>query len=160
MNKRDELLSLYNHYLFFGLFFLAATPYTSYHVTSAYYFTVRGSIFTVYSWFFPINLMKTGIGQSKYCIPQSFSCCLICLCNSLFYFNSIFIFFDWSRSYFLTQRWSFTVFQWFFKPWITLFYCIKNLKSWLYIAYFWRNWSSCFCPKLRTGHFAQNLMVL
>ena len=27
MNKRDELLSLCNLYLFFGLFFLAATPY-------------------------------------------------------------------------------------------------------------------------------------
>ena len=27
MNKRDELLSLCNHYLFFGLFFLATTPY-------------------------------------------------------------------------------------------------------------------------------------
>ena len=42
--------------------------------------------------------MNTGIGQSKYCILQPFSPCLICLCSSLFDFNSIFIFFDWSRS--------------------------------------------------------------
>ena len=33
--------------------------------------------------------MKTGIGQSKYCIPQPFSHCLISLCRSLFDFNSI-----------------------------------------------------------------------
>ena len=31
MNKRDELLSLCNLYLFFGLFFLATTPF-NYHV--------------------------------------------------------------------------------------------------------------------------------
>ena len=37
-----------------------------------------------------INLMKTGIGQSKYCIPQPFSRCLISLCGSLFDFNSTF----------------------------------------------------------------------
>ena len=36
-----------------------------------------------------INLMKTGIGQWKYYIPQPFSRCLISLCSSLFYFNSI-----------------------------------------------------------------------
>ena len=30
-----------------------------------------------------INLMKTGIGESKYCIPQPFSRCLISLCRSL-----------------------------------------------------------------------------
>ena len=34
--------------------------------------------------------MTTGIGQSKYCLPQLFSACLISLCTSLFYFNSIF----------------------------------------------------------------------
>ena len=33
--------------------------------------------------------MKTGIGQSKYCIPQPFSRCLISLCSSLFDFNSM-----------------------------------------------------------------------
>ena len=37
---------------------------------------------------------------------------------------------------------------------------INNLKSRLYVAYFSRYWSSCFCPKLRKGHFAQNLVVL
>ena len=47
-------------------------------------------IFSVYSWFFLINLMKTGIGQSKYCTPQPFSRCLISLCSSLFDLNSIF----------------------------------------------------------------------
>ena len=34
-----------------------------------------------------IYLMKTGIGESKYCIPQPFSRCLISLCRSLFDFN-------------------------------------------------------------------------
>ena len=34
--------------------------------------------------------MKSGIGQSKYSIPQPFSPCFISLCSSLFYFNSIF----------------------------------------------------------------------
>ena len=37
--------------------------------------------------------MKTGIGQSKYCIPQQepqpFSLCLIGFCSSLFDFNSV-----------------------------------------------------------------------
>ena len=33
--------------------------------------------------------MNTGIGRSKYCIPQPFSHCLISLCRSLFDFNSI-----------------------------------------------------------------------
>ena len=66
----------YNHYwcnlyLFLGLFFLAATPYS------------------VYSWFLLINLMKTVIGQSKYCTPHPLSRCLISLCISLFDFNSI-----------------------------------------------------------------------
>ena len=28
--------------------------------------------------------MKTGIGQSKYCTPQSFSRCLISLCRCFF----------------------------------------------------------------------------
>ena len=37
---------------------------------------------------------------------------------------------------------------------------INNLKSRLYVAYFSRYWSSCFCLKLRKGHFAQNLVVL
>ena len=73
-------------YLFFGLFFLAATPY---HVIPCNFLLLfYSSICSVYSWFFLINLMKTGIGQSKYCIPQPFSRCLISLCNSLFDFNS------------------------------------------------------------------------
>ena len=33
--------------------------------------------------------MVTGIGQSKYCIPQPFSRCLINLCSILFDFDSI-----------------------------------------------------------------------
>ena len=92
MNKGDELLSLCNLYLFFGLFFLAATPYHVIPCNSRLLF--YSSIYSVYSWFFLINLMKTAIGQSKYCILQPFSRCLISLCSSLFYFNSIFIFFD------------------------------------------------------------------
>ena len=38
---------------------------------------------------FPNNLMKTGFGRSKYCIPQPFTRCLISLCSSLFDFDSI-----------------------------------------------------------------------
>ena len=33
--------------------------------------------------------MNTGLGRSKYCIPQPFSHCLISLSRSLFDFNSI-----------------------------------------------------------------------
>ena len=43
------------------------------------------SIFSVYSsCFSQINLMKAGIGQSKYHLPWPFSHCLISLCRSLF----------------------------------------------------------------------------
>ena len=102
INKLDEL-ALCNRYLFFGLFFLAATPY---HVLPCNFcLLLYSSIFSVYSWFFLINLMKTGIGQSNYCISQPFSRCLVSLCTSLFSFNSIFIFLDWSRSC-LIQRWA------------------------------------------------------
>ena len=34
----------------------------------------------------------------------------------------------------------------FWKKWTKPFYCIKNFKSWLYLANFSRYWSSCFCP--------------
>ena len=47
------------------------------------------SIYSVYSWFFLINLLKTVIGQSKYCIPYPLSLRLISLRISLFDFNSI-----------------------------------------------------------------------
>ena len=65
-------------FVFFSVYF--SQPATSYPVIS---------IYSVYSWFFLINLMKTGIGQSKYCIPQPFTCCLISLCSSLVDFDSI-----------------------------------------------------------------------
>ena len=66
--------------------------------------------------FFLINLIKTGIGQSKYCIPQPFSRCLITLCSSRFDFNSILIFFNWSRSSSSVElHWSFTVFAVFIR---------------------------------------------
>jgi len=61
----------------------------SVYVTSFYYFTVVYILYTCIRGFLLINLMKTGIGQSKYCIHQPFSRCLISLCSSLFYFNSI-----------------------------------------------------------------------
>ena len=103
MNKRDELSGLCNFYLFFRLFSLAATPY---HVIPCNFpLLFYNSIYSAYSRFFLINLLKTGIGQAKYCIPQPFSRCLISLCSSLFDFNSIFIFFDSSRSC-LIQRWA------------------------------------------------------
>ena len=56
--------------------------------------------------------MKTGNGQSKYCTPRPFSRCLIRLCSSLFDCNSIFIFFDWSRSC-LIHRWAKLIVQGF-----------------------------------------------
>ena len=45
------------------------------------------SLYSEYSYFFLKIPMKTGIGQSKYCIPQPFSHCLISLCRSIFDFN-------------------------------------------------------------------------
>ena len=51
--------------------------------------------------------------QSKYCIPQPFSRCLISICShGLFDCDSIFIFFDWSRSRLIQVelQWSFAVF--------------------------------------------------
>ena len=82
----------YNHYwcnlyLFLGLFFLAATPY--HDIPCNFRLLLYSSIYSVYSWFLLINLMKTVIGQSKYCIPHPLSRCLISLCISLFDFNSI-----------------------------------------------------------------------
>ena len=62
---------------------LAATPY---HVIPCNFLLLfYSSIYSVYSWFFLINL-KTGIGQSKYCLRQPFSRCLISLCSGLFDF--------------------------------------------------------------------------
>ena len=69
-------------------------------------------IYSVYSCFSLKNLMKTGNGQLKYCIPRPFSRCLISLCSSLSDFNSIFIFFDWSRSC-LIHRWAKLIVQGF-----------------------------------------------
>ena len=97
----------YYHYviiIFFRFIFLSS--HTLHVIPCNFRLLFYSSIHTVYSWFFPINLMKTGVGHSKYCIPHPFSCCLISLCSSLFYFDSIFIVFDWSRSYFLIQRWA------------------------------------------------------
>ena len=81
------------------------------YLTVVYY--LYSSIYSVYSRFFLINLMTTGIGQSKHCIPQPFSRCLISLCSSLFYFNCIFnfrliaIMFDPTLSY--IDRYGFAV---------------------------------------------------
>ena len=71
MNKRDQPQALCYLYLFFGLFFLAATPYRV--IPCNFRLLFYSSIYSVYSWFFLINLMKTFIGRSKYCIPQPFS---------------------------------------------------------------------------------------
>ena len=46
----------------------------------------------------------------------------------------------------------------FWKQWTKLFYCIKDMKSPLYIVNFLRYWSLCFCPKLCTCHFVKNLV--
>ena len=71
----------YNHYVififFFDLFFVAATPYNV--IPCNFRLLFYSSIYFVGLWFFVINLMKTGIGQSKYCISQPFSRCLISL---------------------------------------------------------------------------------
>jgi len=85
----------YNHYVIFIFFtplFFSATPY---HVIPCnFHLLFYSSIYSVKLWLFLINLMKTGISQSKYCKSQPFSCCFISLCSSLFNINSIFIFFD------------------------------------------------------------------
>ena len=75
----------YNHYVIFnfflGLFFLAASPY---HVIPCNFCLLfYSSIYSVYSCFFLINLIKTSIGQSKYSIPQTFSRCLISLRSNI-----------------------------------------------------------------------------
>ena len=97
------------HYVIFifffrlRLFFLAATPY---HVIPRNF---RLLFYSVYSWFFLlywINLMKTDIGW-----PVEI------LYTSAFFtlFDSIFMFFDWSRSCLIRSNvelhWSFRVFQ-------------------------------------------------
>ena len=57
-------------FIFFWLLFLAATPY---HVIPCNFLLLFFSgIYSVYLWFFLINLMNTGIGQWKNCIPQPF----------------------------------------------------------------------------------------
>ena len=47
------------------------------------------SIYFAYWKIFLVNVVKTGIGQSKYCIPQPFSRCLDSFWSSLFDFNLI-----------------------------------------------------------------------
>ena len=79
----------YNHYVIFnfflGLFFLAASPY---HVIPCNFCLLfYSSIYSVYSCFFLINLIKTSIGQSKYSIPQTFSRCLISLRSNAVFFT-------------------------------------------------------------------------
>ena len=65
-NNHCELLC--NLYLFFGLLFLAATPY---HVIPCNFrLLFYSSIYSVYSWSSLVNLMKTGVGQSKYCTVE------------------------------------------------------------------------------------------
>ena len=79
---------------------------------------------------FLISLMKTGIGQSRYCIPQPFSRCLISLLHCFFFhFNSIFIFFDWSRSCSI-QRWATLIVHGFCSAFssLSLHYCTGLLK--------------------------------
>ena len=66
MNKRDEsiiIIMYLNIYLFFGLFFFAATRH--HVITCNFRLLFYSSMYPVNSWFFSINLMKTGIGQSK-----------------------------------------------------------------------------------------------
>ena len=115
-----------NHYvifIYFSVYFLRS--HTLPRNTMYLPFIIFQCIDSVYSWFFLINdLIKTGIGQSKYrCIPQPFSHCLISLRRSLSDFNSIFIFsqfrlitillkFDPTFSYIDRSRFL----QWFFKP--------------------------------------------
>ena len=96
----------YNHYVIFIFFrFIFLSSHTLPRHTMYLPLLTYSSIYSMYSWFFLINLMKTGIGQSKYCIPQPFPRCLLSLCSSPFDLYSVFIFFDWSRSC-LIQMWA------------------------------------------------------
>ena len=72
---------------FFRFIFLSS--HTLHVIPCNFRLLFYSSIYSVYSGFFLINLMKTVIGQSKYCMPQPFSRCLISLCSSLVDFNSI-----------------------------------------------------------------------
>ena len=81
---------------------------------------------------FLISLMKTGIGQSRYCIPQPFSRCLMSLLHCFFFhFNSIFIFFDWSRSCSI-QRWATLIVHGFCSAFSSL-----SLHYWSSQVYVW-----------------------
>ena len=103
INKRDELAWLCNRYLFFGFFFSAATPYTSYHVTSVYYCTVVSILYIRdFSWKTWWTLILASRNNAY--LRLAFSRCLVSLCTSLFSFNSIFIFLDWSRSCLIQRR--------------------------------------------------------
>ena len=55
------IIIMYNLYLFFGLLFFAATPYRI--IPCNFRLLFYSSMYSVYSWFFLINLMKTGIGH-------------------------------------------------------------------------------------------------
>ena len=93
--------------------FFSSNYTVSRHIIGNFRLLFYSSIYSVNSWFVLINLMKTGIGQSKYCTSQRLSRCLISLCSNLFDFQfSIFFFLTdldlvWSN---VGQVWSFTVF--------------------------------------------------
>ena len=73
--------------------FFSSNYTVSRHIIGNFRLLFYSSIYSVNSWFVLINLMKTGIGQSKYCTSQRLSRCLISLCSNLFDFQfSIFFF--------------------------------------------------------------------
>ena len=79
-------------FCFLSLFFSSRISQMFHHVIPCNFCLLfYSSIYSVYSWFFLINLMKAGIGQSKYCrLFHVVWSVFAFLCSSVFDFNSIF----------------------------------------------------------------------
>ena len=93
---------------------LAATPYRV--IPCNFLLLFYSSIYSVYSWFFLINL-KTGIGQSKYCLRQPFSLFDQSLMQSFGLFKILFL----TQLCFIHRRRESSIFLLQVKTWLIFF---------------------------------------
>ena len=96
---------------------------------------------------FLISLMKTGIGQSRYCIPQPFSRCLISLLHCFFF--TLILFLSFSTDHDLVRsnvelHWSSTVF-------VVLFQALVYITGLLKFTFDW--YETVFCRSALWGCF-------
>ena len=96
---------------------------------------------------FLISLMKTGIGQSRYCIPQPFSRCLISLLHCFFF--TLILFLSFSTDHDLVRsnvelHWSSTVF-------VVLFQALVYITGLLKFTFHW--YETVFCRSALWGCF-------